>query len=143
MKKHYIYLTYAGSLPFVFCAILLLLNINTIPILGNVELILSVYSLVIASFMAGSHWGQHLNISNKWRLYLPSFSNINAVILWISFLVFPFQILMYIFMLSFLLLWWIDKKLYNDNIIEKEYFYTRCFITFIVILSLIISGVYA
>ena len=88
MKKIYQYLSYAGALPFVFCALCFIKDIHIFPLLGYVDSILSSYGLVISSFMAGSHWGQHLNLSGKWQIYLPIFSNINAILLWLSFIIF-------------------------------------------------------
>jgi hypothetical protein len=143
MQKLYPYLTYAGSLPFVLCALCHLLDIRAIPLLGHVDHVLSVYALVITSFLSGSHWGQHLNLKDKWSLYLPAFSNINAVLLWISFLLLPFKLLLIPFLLSFLGFLLIDKKLLQDNLISPDYFRTRCYVTAIVISTLIVSGVYS
>lgn len=65
-QKHlYFYLAYAGAIPFLLCAILFAFKIQKIPILGNLQTVISTYSLVIASFMAGTHWGQHLQQTGK------------------------------------------------------------------------------
>jgi hypothetical protein len=132
-----------GALPFVFCAICFIENIHILPLFGHTDMVLSAYSLVISSFMAGSHWGQHLNLSNKWAIYLPFISIISAIFLWISFIVFSFEVLFFIFAVSFLILLLIDKALFQDGLISREYFRTRCFLTMIVISSLIVSGFYA
>ena len=55
MKKPSPYLTFAGAIPFVACAFLLMIDVVTVPMLGSVVDILSAYGLVIASFMAGAH----------------------------------------------------------------------------------------
>ncbi|MFT7433896.1 MAG: hypothetical protein ACI9TY_001539 [Alphaproteobacteria bacterium] len=136
------YLTYAGTLPFIFCALSFITNINVIPSLGDTYQVLSIYGLVIASFMAGSHWGQHLSLTDKWAVYLPTLSNSMAVILWISFLLFPFKGFLCVLMISFSTLLFIDKKLFQKNHINSDYFRTRCIATFIVISSLLISGVF-
>ena len=143
MKKIYQYLSYAGALPFVFCALCFIKDIHIFPLLGYVDSILSSYGLVISSFMAGSHWGQHLNLSGKWRIYLPIFSNINTILLWLSFIIFSFKILFFILVISFLAQLLIDHKLYQGGVISYEYFRTRFLVTLIVISSLIISGYYA
>jgi hypothetical protein len=135
-------LSYSGSLPFVFCALCFTLDARVIPFIGNTDQVLSVYALVIASFIAGSHWGQHLYLNGKWGLYLPTSSNINAIFLWISFLILPFKLLLIVFIISFLASLFIDKKLFQEKCISLEYFYTRTFVTIIVISALIISGVY-
>ena len=143
MKKIYTYLSYVGALPFVFCAICFIEDIHILPLFGHTDMVLSAYSLVISSFMAGSHWGQHLNLSNKWAIYLPFISIISAIFLWISFIVFSFEVLLFVFAVSFLILLLIDKALFQDGLISREYFRTRCFLTMIVISSLIVSGFYA
>lgn len=137
------YLTYLGTLPFIFCMVCFITDVNFILILGNVEKIFSVYGLVIASFMAGAHWGQHLSLKDNWNIYLPIFSNIIAVFLWISFLVFPFKILTIILGISFLILLLIDKNLYHHGLISRYYFDTRFWVTLIVISTIIISGLFA
>ena len=143
MIKLYPYLTYAGALPFIFCALCFITDVNVIPVLGNIEKIFSVYGLVIASFIAGAHWGQHLSLKDNWSIYLPVFSNINAGLLWISFLIFPFKILLLILGSSFLILLFIDKNLFQNGLISRNYFHTRCLVTLTVILTITISGVYA
>ena len=89
MKKPSPYLTFAGAIPFVACAFLLMMNVVTVPILGSVVDILSAYGLVIASFMAGAHWGNHLDLAddNKWAIRLPLYSNVIALGLWLGFLI--------------------------------------------------------
>ncbi|MGB5445972.1 MAG: DUF3429 domain-containing protein [Psychromonas sp.] len=143
MKTISPYLTLAGTLPFVLCAYCFIAGIEVIALLGSTEQVLSVYGLVIASFMAGSHWGQHLSINNQWQRLLPAFSNINAVFLWLSFLVFSFKLFMIALIISFLGSLLIDQKLRQTKIITRTYFWTRCLVTLIVISSLIISGIYA
>ena len=74
MKKIFPYLTYAGAIPFIFFAVCLVSDIQELPFLGSVKKILSVYGLVISSFLAGAHWGQHLHMNKGlWRLSLPIF----------------------------------------------------------------------
>lgn len=141
MKKIFPYLTYAGTIPFIFCALCLYANMQELPILGSIEKILSVYGLVIAAFLAGSHWGQHLHINNnKWVILLPVLSNIIAILLWFSFLILNFKILMVMYIAVFIVLLIIDYCLFRANLITDSYFKTRFKVSFIVIISLIISG---
>ena len=143
MKFFYSYLSYAGTIPLLYCAVCFIVNIHTIPIFGYTDRVLSGYGLVISAFMAGSHWGLHLRLTGKWELYLPVISNINAIILWTSFIVFPFKTLLIIFIISFLILFVIDNKLFKCGFISREYIRTRLFVTLIVVSSLIVSGIYA
>jgi|TARA_B110000483_G_scaffold145435_1_gene173535 hypothetical protein len=142
MKKNSPYLTYAGAIPFIFCAACLIADIQQLPLLGSVEKILSVYGLVIASFLAGAHWGQHLHINKSiWERYLPILSNTIAVWLCFGFLAFSFKILMAVFVAVFAVLLIIDHRLFRMDLITHHYFQTRLFVSVIVITSLIISGI--
>lgn len=135
------YLTYAGTLPFIICATCLAFGIKVIPLFGATEKILSVYSLVITTFLAGSHWGQHLHLDNKWEFYLPILSNIIAIILWLGFLTLPFKLLLINFMGILLVLLVIEQRFFKYGLIAGQYFRTRCFATAIVISTLIISRI--
>ena len=142
MKKIFPYLTYAGAIPFVFCAVCLSFDIQSLPLLGSIERILSVYGLVISSFLAGAHWGQHLHINkSQWVRFLPIFSNVIAVLLWLGFLVLSFKMQMVMFATAFVVLIIIDNRLFQMDIITRHYFQTRFIVTASVIVSLIISGI--
>jgi hypothetical protein len=142
MKKIFPYLTYAGAIPFIFCAVCLYLDIQDLPLFGSIERILGIYGLVISSFLAGAHWGQHLHINkSQWVRFLPIFSNTIAVLLWIGFLVLSFKMLMAMFVAAFFVLLIIDYRLFHMDVITRHYFKTRVFVSAIVITSLIISGI--
>ena len=140
MKTIFPYLTYAGTIPFIFCTLCLIFDIHLLSILGLVEKIMSVYSLVIASFMAGAHWGQHLKASGIWSRTLPILSNLIAIVLWLGFLILSFKVLMALFVTAFVILLFIDYRLFQRKLITGHYFQTRLFVSVIVILSIIISG---
>jgi hypothetical protein len=143
MKKLSFYLSYAGALPLIICTACFWLDVTVIPLLGTTEQILSVYLLSIATFMAGSHWGQHLHLENHWEYYLPILSNIITIVLWLSFLWLPFKPLLASFVVIFLGLLVIDQRLFQYGLITQHYFRTRCLVTTLVILTIIISGIMA
>lgn len=133
------YLTLAGVIPFWAAAILLAVGVMTMPLLGDVHMLLSVYALVIAAFMAGAHWGQHLTLSSNWGLLLPIFSNAIALGLWLAFLHLAFNHLMLAYSLAFAILLAIDFGLHQRRLIEKNYFVVRCIVTVAVILALLVA----
>ena len=142
MKKTFPYLMYAGTIPFIFSAVLLGLSIHDFPLLGSIEKVLIVYALVISSFLAGSHWGQHLQIKKgQWNLHLSILSNVIAVVLWLGFLLLSFKILMIMFAATFFVLLIIDYRLFQMDLITRHYFQTRFFVSLIVIMSLLVSGI--
>lgn len=143
MKKPSPYLTFAGAIPFVICAFLMTVDIAAIPILGKTEYILSIYGLVIASFMAGAHWGNHLSLAddNTWALKLPVFSNIIALGLWLGFLILSTVGFTWLLIVGFISLLVIDYGLYQAQIISDDYFKVRQYVTAIVVVSLIVAAV--
>ena len=142
MRQVYPYLTIAGAIPFWFCAICLMLDIQTVPVLGDVQNILMVYGLVISSFLAGSHWGQHLHIDGRWKILLPLSSNVIAVLLWFAYVVLAFKAMLVGFGVSFVILLLIDKMLHQEKIIDSDYYRIRIIVTVLVVASLIVSGVF-
>jgi hypothetical protein len=142
MKDLYRYLTYAGSLPFIICAGCIVFGVTTIPILGGTNSVLGAYALIITSFMAGSHWGQHTNLDGDWNFYLPIASNVIAITVWVGFLILPFNMLLFVCAISFTALLYIDKQLFWHDHISVEYFVARCHVTLIVVVALITSGVF-
>ena len=141
MKKIVTYLPYAGTIPFVLCVMCLGDNIKQVPFLGSIEKILSIYGLVITSFLAGAHWGQHLLISNVlWSRSLPVLSNMIAILLWLGFLTLNFKMFMGMLATTFIMLLIIDHRLFQLDSITHHYFKMRCLVSTIVFISLVISG---
>ena len=142
MKKPSPYLTFAGAIPFVACAFLLMIDVVTVPMLGSVVDILSAYGLVIASFMAGAHWGNHLDLAddNKWAIRLPLYSNIIALGLWLGFLILSASSFIWLLVIGFISLLVIDYSLHRAQIINHTYFKVRQYVTAIVVISLVIAA---
>lgn len=142
MKKPSPYLTFVGAIPFVACAFLLMIDVFTVPMLGSVVDILSAYGLVIASFMAGAHWGNHLDLAddNKWAIRLPLYSNIIALGLWLGFLILSAIGFIWLLVIGFISLLVIDYSLHRAQIISYIYFKVRQYVTAIVVVSLVIAA---
>ena len=142
MKKPSPYLTFAGATPFVACAFLLMVDVVTVPMLGSVVDILSAYGLVIASFMAGAHWGNHLDLAddNKWAIRLPLYSNVIALCLWLGFLILSASSFIWLLVVGYISLLVIDYSLHRAQIISDVYFKIRQYVTAIVVISLVIAA---
>ncbi len=143
MKKPSPYLTFAGTIPFIVCTIFITLGIDAIPVLGEIGHVLSIYGLVIASFMAGAHWGNHLSLAddNTWAIKLPIFSNIIALALWLGFLTLSSAGFIWLLVAGFISMLMIDYGLHQAHIINNEYFRVRKYVTIIVVVALIIAGI--
>lgn len=144
MKKIFPYLAYAGAIPFAFCALCLVLGIQQLPLIGSVEKALTVYGLVISTYLCGAHWGQHLYLNEgPWARALPILSNIITVLLWIGFLTLSFKMIITMLVAAFVILLIVDHRLFLVDLINHHYFQTRLFVSSIVIVSLIISGIFS
>lgn len=133
-------LAYLGAFPFVGTALLMSMGINAIPLVGSLFSAITIYALIIATFMAGSHWGQQLGFSDNWRLKLQIVTNMQAVGLWLSYLWLSDSWLMLVLVTSFLVSLWLDQQLKQARLIEASYWQTRLKVTIIVALSLVLIG---
>ena len=134
------FLTYAGSIPFLFGAVLLTTGVGTQNLSINIQHLLSVYGLVISSFMAGTVWGQQVNRHSGWQLYLLFCSNAIALALWAAFVILSFTSLMIAYVIAFLVLLLIDYQLNQNGMSNENYFKLRLRVTFIVVLAIGISA---
>ena len=143
MKKPSPYLTFAGTIPFIACAIFITLGVDSLSVLGKTSDILVSYGLVIATFMAGTHWGNHLSLAddNPWAVKLPIFSNVITLMLWFGFLALPTNSFIWLLIVGFISLLVIDYALNRANIIAGKYFKVRKYVTLIVVISLVIAGI--
>lgn len=133
-------LTYAGTLPFIAAAISLASGYAYFPIIGDVSQAVVVYALVIAAFMAGSQWGMQFAQSDRWARRLQLFTNLNAICLWLAFVLLPFAWLIIVLMSSFLAALWLDLQLWRASLITRDYWRARWTATTIVVLSLVVVG---
>ena len=136
-------LPFVGALPFVAGNILLGVAIDSIPNLGSVQHLINTYGVVIASFMAGVHWGQHLSFSNFLSPALALTSNFVTLAVWFSYLLIDPRYLFIALSLAFVTLIFIDTYLCYKKHITERYLKTRLLVTLIVIANLLITGVLA
>ncbi len=141
MAKTRIYslLTYAGSLPFMACALLPLFGVSSIKLIGSVDYIAAVYALAIVSFMAGVHWGMALDQQRtEWPVNLFLSGNAVTITTWLVFLTTTPKISLSTGILAFLYLLWVDYRLYHIEVLTAHYFQTRRHVTALVVISLLL-----
>ncbi|MEM8560655.1 MAG: DUF3429 domain-containing protein [Pseudomonadota bacterium] len=133
-------LTYSGVLPFLFGALWLLTG-QPVPVLGiPTVLFLKSYTLAIASFMAGVHWGQSLN-EPEMGASTRILSNVFCLIPWLlwigqasSTLFFSASALVFAGLLYF------DHRLVNAGLIVRDYWRLRLNVSAVVIAILILAA---
>jgi hypothetical protein len=136
MSKHNILqaqlLTYAGTLPFFG-----LLIGNQLGYFSSLAFIIT-YSSLIISFLCGIHWAIFIFFSEKIKLNLFVISNLITLTVWTCFLFSNPKTIFVIHILSFILLFFIDKKLVQLRIIPTWFYIIRKRATVIVLTSLIL-----
>ena len=137
-KKKLIYLlTYSGGIPFIIYAIN---SIFDYP--KNYDQIISssidIYSLLIISFISGSHWGQSLKTDNKVNVLI--LSNVIVLGIWFAY-IFQFYFKS-IFLIAFTILLWIDYAYLLTEKINRWYLELRRNISLIVLLSLMLGLIF-
>ncbi|UTW44342.1 DUF3429 domain-containing protein [bacterium SCSIO 12696] len=143
MRKLYAYLAYLGALPFVLCALCLLLGVYSLPYVGDVQVVLSTYGLVIASFMAGSLWGQQFQADQQWARSIGLLTNIITVGVWLGYLLLPLSVFLWLLVVAFVGLLVMDRKQLQLGHISKAYFSIRCGVTAVVSAALVVSFIFS
>lgn len=126
-------LTYAGVLPYIIALIVCLTPYKfvTWPFLA---VLISSYSALIISFIAGSHWGIVLD---KDAVKTRLISNLMTLIAWVG-LLFPSWVISWsILMVCFLSLLLVEYRMHRNHQINLSYFKMRLHVTMIVVLSFI------
>lgn len=132
-------LTYAGALPFVMCAALPLAGIAGIPGLGAYEGIAASYGAIIASFMAGTHWGLAMTQQGVTGAVIVILSVILALGAWMAWLLVAPIIAVTAYIKIFALLLIGDILLYRRGVISSAYFRLRLGVTCVVILAIAVT----
>jgi len=140
-KVLYPYLIYAGVSPYFITSVLFVLGFDSLAFIESLKEALSLYNIIIISFLAGSHWGKHLE--NPSSFYLALNSTGLAVFIGFSYLLLSFPLFLLAFSLSLALLLWIDKKLLKKEMITQAYFKTRSIATGLTFLNLLIIGFFS
>ena len=142
-NKLYAYLIYAGMIPYFITCFLFIKAFDSVSILGSLEKALSIYNLIIISFLAGSHWGKALKLQNKWSFYLPLTSIGLALCIGFSYLLLAFHGFLVVFIICLGLLLLIDKKLLQEQIISQDYFKTRFIASLLTLPLILIIGFFS
>lgn len=135
-RKLYPLLTYAGALPFVACALMPLLGIETLWNLGSYVHIAASYGLAIVCFLCGAHWGTYLYNRAVAPDNLFVTSNVIVVACWFAFLMAVQAMTLFVLILAFLCLLFIDYRLLQAGLVTEFYFRMRRNATVIAAVSL-------
>lgn len=124
-------LTYAGTLPFLGAVAASIVHPDFLGL--NYEHIVLTYGAVIASFIAGIHWGTYLFKDAPINLFVHS--NIATLLAWFA-VVANLPGSAGILIICFFYLLFIDKQLSNAGIIEDWYMRMRLIASVVVMFAL-------
>ena len=132
-------LTWLGFIPFLFFAMVYLVTDGVLGITpGSAFIYYAVYTAVILSFMAGTHWGLVLSaqLDDAWKTLL--WSNLIAIVAWIG-IAMPFKVTgMSLVLVGFLLQLSLDYGFTRNGIISADYFRLRLVMTSCVVMSMVL-----
>ncbi len=130
-------LTYAGALPFVAAALILIFKPPAIQ--ADVELVLRVYSALIVSFVSGIHW--QIGISKQAAPgYLLWMSNAVVLASWGFVFAQPGAVAWLLFVMVFAGLLVLDRILFRLELVSSWFYQLRVRISIIVLVSLLVAA---
>jgi hypothetical protein len=138
-SKQYAVLAYAGTLPFIACAILPWIGMPVVAGIGSCAYIAAAYGVAIVSFMAGIHWGTFLYQADSLPVNLLLTSNAITVAVWLAFILTPVAVSIAVIAAAFVLLLAVDFRLARAGLLTADYLRTRRNVTLIVLTMLMLT----
>ena len=135
-KRLYTILAYAGVLPFVACALMPYLGIVELRNIGSFDFIARVYGFGIVCFLTGIHWGTFLYKSDAAPDNLFVTSNAVFLAVFFAFLLDAGALTLFVLLLAFLCVLYIDYRLLKAGLLDNDYFRLRATVTGIAAVSL-------
>ncbi len=137
-QRLYSALAFAGASPFVACAVLPWFGIDSLPLLGPLDLLASSYGFAIIAFLAGTHWSFQLQDASRTPLNLFVTSNFVFLAAFFAFVVAELRWALLAEVLAFLYLLYVDFRLLKAGRTEAPYFRVRSIATSLACLSLLV-----
>jgi hypothetical protein len=125
-------LTYAGTLPLLFCTFAVLVPVRGIDAMR----VALCYGAIIVSFLCGVQWAVFLLLGDRCRRNLLLYSNAIALAAWLALLITPRCLAFCMLGLCFLALLKLDLELSANGVYPAWYARLRINATIIVMLNL-------
>lgn len=132
-------LTWAGAIPFLACAVLPLIGVESLGPLGDVRQVLAIYGLAIASFLCGTHWTFELTQPGHWGPSLFIVSNVLVVAAWFAVVAARVEVALGIQAATFVTLLAIDARIHARGGISGDYWRLRQRVTAVVLAALVLG----
>lgn len=135
-KSLYSLLAFAGVVPFLACALLPLIGIDTLPRIGRLDEVVNSYGLAIICFLSGIHWAQHLHGKVAMPFNLMLSSNVIFLFAWFAFILAATNWSLALQIIALVAILLVDWRLTRAGIIDAEYFRVRLIATALASVSL-------
>ena len=126
----------SGAIPFVALTLMMVMA-TPLPLSVSPAIALHLYGVVIASFVAGMHWGIHFCKRTKDNVYVHT--SIIALVLWCSLLLAGTAAGFAVVLFGFLLLWFEEYRFSVQRVTTAWFWQTRNRVSAAVVLSLLIA----
>lgn len=136
-------LAWAGTVPFILCAALSAAGNVPVPRLGDPDALAASYGVLIAAFLAGSHWGLAFGAGAKSRSTLLLATNAVTLVVWFAFLLLPHPVSLVVLAAAFAALLAADRRFRAEGIVTPGYAATRRNVTLTVVAALLVSALTA
>lgn len=137
-QRLYTVLALAGAMPFVACAILPLLGVESVPPLGDLHELAARYGLAIICFLTGIHWATFLYKRDKSPANLFIISNAMFLVVWFAYELVDLKFALATQFVAFAMLLAIDFRILTAGAITPDYFRTRTIATALATVSIAI-----
>ena len=137
-SRTYSLLTMAGVTPFVACALLPLLGVDSLEYVGPLDRLAALYGLAIVSFLTGIHWATQIYELQQSSFNLLLASNVVFLFTWFAFVLGNLDVALAAQVLALLVLLGVDRWLHGSGLISKHYLSVRTVATSLAVISLLI-----
>jgi hypothetical protein len=137
-SKTYSVLAMAGVTPFVACALLPLIGIESIEPFGALDRLAAVYGLAIVSFLTGIHWATQIYEPQQSPFNLLLASNVVFLFAWFAFVLGSLNVALGAQIVALLVLLGVDRWLHTTGLITRHYLTVRTAATTMASVSLLI-----
>ena len=138
-SKIYSMLAMAGVMPFVACALLPLIGIESIEPLGGLDRLAATYGLAIVSFLTGIHWATQIYEPQESPFNLLLVSNVVFLFVWFAFVLGRLEIALGAQLVALLVLLGVDRWLHTTGLISRHYLGVRTVATWMSLSNRIIA----
>ena len=126
----------AGALPFLACALLPVVGVESLGRLGPLDELAAIYGLAILCFLTGVHWATQLYHGSPLPINLFIGSNVVFLAVLIAFVASSLKWALATQLLAFLLLLVVDFQLLHRGLITQHYLGMRFIATALACFSL-------